>query len=53
LAVYTLAHQVHADIEVRKSRFVALALPVPGRDITRQVLSTLRAEHDGATHVGT
>jgi uncharacterized YigZ family protein len=51
LPVYTLAHPVHADIELRKSRFVALALPVIGRDAAQQFLSNLRAEHDRASHV--
>ncbi|SMP65209.1 IMPACT family protein [Noviherbaspirillum suwonense] len=51
MPVYTLAQPVHADIECRKSRFIALALPVAGRDAAQQVLSALRAEHAGATHV--
>jgi uncharacterized YigZ family protein len=51
LPVYTLAQPVHADIELRKSRFIAIALPVEGRDAAQQVLSALRAEHHGATHV--
>jgi uncharacterized YigZ family protein len=51
LPVYTLAHPVHADIELRKSRFIALALPVKGRDAAQQVLSDLRAEHERASHV--
>jgi uncharacterized YigZ family protein len=51
LPVYTLAQPVHADIELRKSRFIAIALPVDGRDAAQQVLSALRAEHHGATHV--
>jgi len=51
LPVYTLAQPVHADIERRKSRFIALVLPVAGRDAAQQVLAGLRAEHHGATHV--
>jgi uncharacterized YigZ family protein len=51
LPVYTLAQPVHADIELRKSRFIALVLPVAGRDAAQQVLAALRAEHGGATHV--
>ena len=51
MPVYTLAQPVHADIELRKSRFIAIALPVNGRDAAQQVLSALRAEHPGATHV--
>ena len=51
MPVYTLAQPVHADIELRKSRFIALVLPVTGRDAAQQVLAALRAEHSGATHV--
>jgi uncharacterized YigZ family protein len=51
LPVYTLAQPVHADIEIRKSRFIALAMPVAGRDVAQQALAALRAEHGGATHV--
>ena len=51
MPVYTLAQPVHADIECRKSQFIALALPVAGRDAAQQVLSALRAEHAGAAHV--
>lgn len=51
MPVYTLAQPVHADIEIRKSRFIALATPVAGRDAAQQLVSTLRAEHPGASHV--
>ena len=51
LPLYTLAQPVHADIEIRKSRFLALALPVDGRDAAQHILTGLRAEHQGATHV--
>lgn len=49
--MYTLEQPVHADIDIRKSRFIALVLPVDGREAAQQVLSALRAEHRGATHV--
>lgn len=51
MPVYTLAQPVHADIDIRKSRFIALATPVAGRDAAQQLVSTLRAEHPGASHV--
>jgi uncharacterized YigZ family protein len=51
LAVYTLAAPAHAELEIRKSRFIALAVPVDGREAAQQVLHALRAEHSAATHV--
>lgn len=51
MPVYTLAQPAHADIDVRKSRFIALAMPVAGRDAAQQALTVLRAEHASATHV--
>jgi uncharacterized YigZ family protein len=51
LAVYTLAAAVHAELDIRKSRFIALAVPVDGREAAQQVLHALRAEHSAATHV--
>jgi len=51
LAVYTLAAPVHAELEIRKSRFIALALPVDGREAAQQILQALRVEHSAATHV--
>ena len=51
MAVYTLAQAVHADIDIRKSRFIAVAMPVDGRDAAQLAISRLRAEHPAATHV--
>ena len=51
MPVYTLAQPVHADIDIRKSRFIALATPVAGRDAAQELVSTLRAEHPDASHV--
>lgn len=51
LPTYTLAAPVHADIEIRKSRFIALAVPVPDRDAAMAVVQDLRAQHPTATHV--
>ncbi|GIT80558.1 hypothetical protein LLS1_22270 [Leifsonia sp. LS1] len=47
----TLASPAHAEVEVRRSRFVALAVPVAGRDEAAERVAALRAEHPGATHV--
>jgi uncharacterized YigZ family protein len=49
--VYTLAAAVGADIEIRKSRFIALAVPVADRGEAMVRLDALRALHPSATHV--
>ncbi|WP_250451082.1 YigZ family protein [Caballeronia sp. ATUFL_M2_KS44] len=51
MPTYTLASPVSAEIDVRKSRFIALALPVPDRDAAMRELDRLRTEHPSATHV--
>jgi uncharacterized YigZ family protein len=51
MTVHTLAAAVTAEIEVRKSRFLALAIPVEDRDAAMAVLRELRQRHPGATHV--
>ncbi|BAN22829.1 putative uncharacterized protein [Caballeronia insecticola] len=51
LPTYTLASPVSAETDVRKSRFIALAIPVADRDAAMHELERLRAEHPGATHV--
>lgn len=48
---YTLSAAVHAEIEIRKSRFIAYAIPVPDRDAAMREIEALRAEHRAATHV--
>nr|WP_217346293.1 YigZ family protein [Noviherbaspirillum sp. L7-7A]MBV0880695.1 IMPACT family protein [Noviherbaspirillum sp. L7-7A] len=51
MAVYTLVQAVHADIDIRKSRFIAIAMPVDGRDAAQLAIARLRAGHPAATHV--
>lgn len=48
---HTLAAPAHAELEVRRSRFVAVALPVSGREEAAEQIARLRAEHPGANHV--
>ncbi|GAB6852002.1 IMPACT family protein [Paraburkholderia kururiensis] len=48
---YTLAHTVTAELDIRKSRFLACAVPVADRDAAMEVLRGLRQEHPTATHV--
>jgi uncharacterized YigZ family protein len=51
LPTYTLAAAVSAEIDVRKSRFIALAIPVADRAAAMLELNALRVQHPGATHV--
>jgi uncharacterized YigZ family protein len=51
LPTYTLAAAVSAEIDIRKSRFIALAIPVADRAAALLELDALRAQHPAATHV--
>ncbi|MEK6425894.1 MAG: YigZ family protein [Burkholderia gladioli] len=48
---YTLAATCTKEIEIRKSRFIGLAIPVADRDAAMAELQALRDTHAGATHV--
>jgi uncharacterized YigZ family protein len=51
LPTYTLAAAVSSEIDIRKSRFIALAIPVADRAAAMLELDALRVQHPGATHV--
>lgn len=51
MPTFTLAAPVHAEIEIRKSRFIALAVPVADREAAMAVVQDLRTQHPAATHV--
>lgn len=51
MPVFTLAAPVTAELEIRKSRFIAHALPVADRDAAMDALRHLREAHPSATHV--
>jgi uncharacterized YigZ family protein len=51
LPTFTLAGAVTAELEIRKSRFIAHAIPVADRDAAMQALRLLRDAHPSATHV--
>lgn len=51
LPTYTLPAALTAELEIRKSRFIAHAIPVADRDAAMAELRRLRAEHPAATHV--
>ncbi|WP_025602494.1 IMPACT family protein [Burkholderia sp. WSM2230] len=48
---YTLSTRHIRELEVRKSRFIAYAIPVEDRNAAMDELRRLRDEHPAATHV--
>ena len=48
---HTIASPVHAELLIKKSRFIACVQPMPDRAGAQQVVAGLRAEHPGAAHV--
>ncbi|WP_269502540.1 IMPACT family protein [Burkholderia sp. IMCC1007] len=48
---YSLATTYIRELEIRKSRFIAYAIPVEDRDAAMHALQRLRDEHPTATHV--
>lgn len=51
MPTYTLAAAVTAEIDIRKSRFIGLAIPVADPAAAMVELDVLRSAHPGATHV--
>jgi uncharacterized YigZ family protein len=51
LPTYTLPAALSAEFEIRKSRFIAHAIPVADRDAAMEELRRLREAHPTATHV--
>lgn len=51
MSTYTLSSPVEAEIEIRKSRFIGIAMPVEDRSTAMRELQALRELHPGATHV--
>jgi uncharacterized YigZ family protein len=51
LPTYTLPAPLSAELEIRKSRFIAHAIPVADRDAAMAELQRLREQHPSATHV--
>jgi uncharacterized YigZ family protein len=51
LPTFTLAQSVSAELDIRKSRFIAHAIPVADREAAMAELRRLREEHPTATHV--
>jgi uncharacterized YigZ family protein len=51
LPTYTLPAALEAELEIRKSRFIAYAIPVADRDAAMDELRRLRTVHPTATHI--
>ncbi|KRC49611.1 elongation factor [Leifsonia sp. Root227] len=51
MSPFTVPSPVTAEVEVRRSRFIALATPVADRDEALAEVARLRTEHPGANHV--
>lgn len=48
---FTLAHPVHSELLIKKSRFLGCVEPMADRAAAQARVAALRAEHPGATHV--
>jgi uncharacterized YigZ family protein len=48
---YSLAAAVNAELDIRKSRFIALVVPVADRVSAMHIIDGLRTEHRAASHV--
>jgi uncharacterized YigZ family protein len=51
LPTFTLPSALQAELDIRKSRFIAYAIPVADRDAAMEELRRLREAHPTATHV--
>jgi uncharacterized YigZ family protein len=51
LPTYTLRDRVSVELDIRKSRFIGLVIPVDDRQAAMIELDALRAQHPTATHV--
>ncbi|TFI18291.1 YigZ family protein, partial [Herbaspirillum sp. 3C11] len=51
MPVYTLTAAVEIELEIRKSRFIGIVMPVDNRDAAQRQLEQLRMQHRAATHV--
>lgn len=48
---FTLAHAVHSELLIKKSRFIGCVQPVDGRPQAQAIVESLRAQHPTAAHV--
>lgn len=48
---YSIAEAVHAEVLIKKSRFIACVEPVQDRAAALKIVARLRVQHPGAAHV--
>jgi len=48
---FSLAARAEIELDIRKSRFIGIVMPVPDREAALREIDTVRAAHRGATHV--
>lgn len=51
MSTYTLLSPVQAEVDIRKSQFIGLVIPVEDRESALLQLQALREQHSGAAHV--
>lgn len=51
MPVYSLSAAVQAELDIKKSRFIAVVTPVEDRDAAMRLIARLREQHRAASHV--
>lgn len=51
MPAYTIATPTQCELEIRKSRFIGVVMPVADRAEATQHIEAMRRQHPGATHV--
>lgn len=51
MSTYTLPSPLQAKVDIRKSRFIGVVMPVDDREAAMHQLQVLREQHPGAAHV--
>lgn len=51
MATFTLAARVDIELDIRKSRFIGIVMPVTDRAAAMQEIDRMRQAHPNATHV--
>ncbi|MFJ3047794.1 IMPACT family protein [Herbaspirillum chlorophenolicum] len=51
MPTFTIAARAEIELDIRKSRFIGIVMPVAGREAAIQEVERMRDAHRGATHV--
>jgi uncharacterized YigZ family protein len=51
MATFTIAARVEIELDIRKSRFIGIVMPVADREAALREVERMREAHRGATHV--